>query len=125
MTDAERKLWSHLRAHRFTGLSFRRQVPMGAYIADFVSHGARLVVELDGGQHAVQQDRDRRRDQWFQAQGYRVVRYWNGDVMSNLDGVLEDLARCMSATAAAIPPSQPSPARGEGFASGLREAADD
>jgi very-short-patch-repair endonuclease len=90
MTEAERKLWFRIRAHRLEGLSFRRQVPIGAYIADFVCHDHRLVIELDGSQHAedVHAARDAVRDATLSAFGYRVLRFWNSDIFLNMDGVL-------------------------------------
>jgi very-short-patch-repair endonuclease len=93
MTSAERKLWYALRAHRFGGLGFRRQVPLGRYILDFVCHDLALVVEVDGGQHfsAPQQSRDAVRDRWLASQGYRVIRIPNNEVLRNLQGVLEYL----------------------------------
>jgi len=87
MTDAERKLWFALRDRRFAGFKFRRQVPIDRFIADFVCFEARLVIEVDGGQHAGSL-RDRLRDKWFAANGLRVVRFWNNEVLSNLEGVL-------------------------------------
>jgi very-short-patch-repair endonuclease len=87
MTDAERKLWFALRDRRFAGFKFRRQVPIDRFIADFVCFEARLVIEVDGGQHAGSLQ-DRWRDTWFAANGFRVVRFWNNEVLSNLDGVL-------------------------------------
>lgn len=90
MTDAERKLWYALRAHRLDGLSFRRQVPMGPYIADFYCSSARLVIEVDGGQHAASK-RDAARDAWLDERGIRTVRFWNAEVLTNLDGVLSSI----------------------------------
>jgi very-short-patch-repair endonuclease len=87
MTDAERKLWFALRDRRFSGFKFRRQVPINRFIADFICFEARLVVEVDGGQHA-DSVRDQQRDRWFAANGFRVVRFWNNEVLSNLEGVL-------------------------------------
>jgi very-short-patch-repair endonuclease len=87
MTDAERKLWFALRDRRFSGFKFRRQVPIDRFIADFICFEARLVVEVDGGQHA-DSVRDQQRDRWFAANGFRVVRFWNNEVLSNLEGVL-------------------------------------
>jgi very-short-patch-repair endonuclease len=88
-TDAEAKLWAKLRAGRFNGLKFRRQVAFSAdYIADFVHPKSKLIIELDGSQHAEQQAYDVRRTRFFEAQGYRVVRFWNGDVFNEMDGVL-------------------------------------
>jgi very-short-patch-repair endonuclease len=109
MTDAERKLWYRLRAHRFNGASFRRQVPIGPYIVDFVCLQARLIVEVDGGQHGA--DRDAVRDAWLRRQSFRVLRFWNNDVHSNIDGVLQVIA---DALAQALPPSLTLPRKGGG-----------
>jgi very-short-patch-repair endonuclease len=111
MTDAERKLWRALRAHRFRELHFRRQAAIGPYVVDFVSHGARLIVEVDGGQHAGSQA-DIRRDRWLTSEGYQVLRFWNTDVLRNLSRVLDRIGAC-------IPPPQPSPTRGEGVGAAL------
>ncbi len=93
MTDVERRLWSRLRAHRLNGLSIRRQVPIGSYVVDFSCPAARLIIELDGGGHTepVQMCHDRARTAWLQARGYRVLRFWNGAVIDNLDGVCETI----------------------------------
>lgn len=91
MTDAERRLWQHLRAHRFMGLKFKRQKPLGHYIVDFICVEAGLVVELDGGQHAEQVAYDQRRDAWLLEQGLTVLRFWNHDVLQQTDAVLEQL----------------------------------
>jgi very-short-patch-repair endonuclease len=117
MTDAERKLWQALRAHRFRGVRFRRQAPLGPYIADFVSHALKIVVEVDGGQHSGSES-DERRDAWMKCEGYRVLRFWNNDVLSNLEGVLDRIGREI----ATAPSPQPSPTPlsefgGEGAAS--------
>jgi very-short-patch-repair endonuclease len=91
-TEAERKLWSRLRAGRFHGLKFRRQVVFSAhYIADFVHAKSKLIIELDGSQHADRQAYDERRTQFLEREGYRVIRFWNNDVLQNMDGVLETL----------------------------------
>ena len=92
-TDAERKLWAALRAHRLQGTSFRRQSPVGPFIADFVCHDARLIVELDGGQHyeAAHELKDARRDAFLVSRGFRVLRFSNHEVMTNLQGVLETI----------------------------------
>jgi len=87
MTDAERKLWFALRDRRLGRVKFRRQVPIGPFVADFLCYSARLVIEVDGGQHAESR-RDERRDRWFAANSFRVLRFWNNDVLSNVDGVL-------------------------------------
>ncbi len=87
-TDAEKLLWSHLRRHQVLGYQFRRQEPIGKYIADFVCYQKRLVIELDGGQHIEQLDYDSERSRWLETRGFRVVRFWNEDVLSNAEGVL-------------------------------------
>jgi very-short-patch-repair endonuclease len=94
-TDAEMKLWHLLRSRRFDGVKFRRQVPIGCYIADFVCHERRLIVEADGGQHAESQ-RDAERDRWFASAGYRVMRFWNNDILENPNGVLEAILADLS-----------------------------
>ena len=88
MTVAERRLWHHLRAHRFLGLSVRRQAPVGPYIVDFLIPACRLVIELDGGPPAA----DAARDAWLAACGYRTLRLWNDDVLCNLPGALARIA---------------------------------
>jgi very-short-patch-repair endonuclease len=95
MTYAERKLWQALRAHRFRGAAFRRQAPLGPYIADFVCHASKLVIEVDGGQHSGSA-RDARRDAWLAQEGYRVLRFWNNEVLGNLEGVLDRIGRAIA-----------------------------
>ena len=93
-TDAERLLWAALRGHRLDGASFRRQVPIENYIADFVCHAALLVIELDGGQHFSDQaeQKDAARSAVIEANGFQVLRFDNHDVMTNRDGVLKTIA---------------------------------
>jgi very-short-patch-repair endonuclease len=86
-TDAEKKLWWRLRNRQVAGCKFVRQEPIGPYICDFVCREERLVIEVDGGQHA-DSAADRVRDQWLVSHNYRVMRFWNNDVLSNIDGVL-------------------------------------
>jgi len=114
MTDAERKLWSRLRAHQL-GAHFRRQAPLGPYVLDFVCFTARVVVEVDGGQHA-DSEKDHVRDAWLQAQGFRVLRFWNNEVLENIDGVLEAIMAELNKAPPpqASPPPRPSPIKGEG-----------
>jgi very-short-patch-repair endonuclease len=90
-TDAERKLWQQLRAKRFSALKFRRQFPIGDFIVDFCCKELRLVIELDGGQHAepAAVASDSRRTGWLKSRGYRVLRFWNNDVLTNIDGVAQ------------------------------------
>jgi very-short-patch-repair endonuclease len=89
MTDAERVLWQHLRRKQIRSFKFRRQCPIGPYIVDFVCFDKMLVIELDGGQHAVAQEADGRRTEWLNRQGYRVLRFWNHEVLQQPEAVLE------------------------------------
>jgi len=93
-TDAEQIIWNALRAHRLNDASFRRQKPIGPYIADFVCQATKLIIEIDGGQHfeSEQQRRDARREAFLASKGYRVLRFNNYDVMTNRVGVLETIA---------------------------------
>ena len=97
-TDAERILWSELRNHRLNGAGFRRQVPIENFIADFVCHGAKLVIELDGGQHFSDEGEraDARRSAIIEAKGFKMLRFSNHDVMINRAGVLETIAAAVA-----------------------------
>ena len=88
-TDAEQIVWSWLRNRQVNGVKFRRQQAMGNYIVDFVSFERRIVIEIDGGEHseAWRADRDRERTSWLESQGFQVIRFWNSDVRSNMNGV--------------------------------------
>jgi very-short-patch-repair endonuclease len=99
-TNAERILWSELRDHRLAGAGFRRQVPIGSYVADFVYHAAKLVIELDGGQHFSDQGEraDAKRSAVIEARGFQVLRFSNHDVMTNRAGVLETIAAAATRT---------------------------
>jgi very-short-patch-repair endonuclease len=88
-TEAEKKLWKHLRARQLEGVKFRRQEPIGRYIVDFVALEKKRVIEVDGGQHAVEKERDRKRDEWLEHEGFEILRIWNNDIFDNLNGVLE------------------------------------
>jgi len=111
MTDAERTLWYILRRRYLQNNRFRKQVPLGPYIVDFLCYQKRLIVEVDGGQHADQIEYDNQRTIWLEKQGYCVLRFWNNEVLTNLEGVAEIiLMECNKNH----PPSCPSPARGEG-----------
>ena len=92
-TDAEKLLWRRLRRRQLGGAKFRRQHPIGPYVVDFFCSEQGLVVELDGGQHAIQAERDGRRDRWMESRGYRVLRFWNHELMANIDGVLRRILR--------------------------------
>ena len=87
MTDAEKLLWYHLRAYRLNGKRFRRQQPLGPYIVDFVHFGSRVIVEADGGQHNDSLS-DKERDAWLRSQGFRVLRFWNHEILRQTDVVL-------------------------------------
>ncbi|HXF46234.1 MAG TPA: endonuclease domain-containing protein [Burkholderiaceae bacterium] len=113
-TDAERLLWTHLRAHCLAGAKFRRQQPIGRYIVDFVCFESRLIVEVDGSQH-FESASDRERDAWLRGRGYTVLRFWNGEVLQRTEAVLERIASKLTPLS-----PYPSPARGEGNALGLR-----
>ncbi len=110
MTESETTLWQHLRGHRLNGEKFKRQQPIGPCVVDFVHFGARLIVEADGGQHN-DAPRDERRDAWLRAQGFKVLRFWNNEIMNNLEGVLVSVMTAVNEVP--LSPS-PSPARGEG-----------
>jgi very-short-patch-repair endonuclease len=116
MTNAERIIWYNVRAHRFQGLGFRRQEPIGPYIVDFICHAVKLIIEIDGGQHFEPGNivRDARRDAYLRAQGYRVLRSNNHEVMTNKPGVLATIAAaCGQAPSLAFPRKR---GRGQGSA---------
>ena len=92
-TDVEMLLWAHLRNRRLGGYKFRRQAPVGSYIVDFICIEKKLVVELDGGQHQDQSDYDTKRTQYLNSCGLQVIRFWNNEVLENLDGVLTTLLK--------------------------------
>jgi very-short-patch-repair endonuclease len=110
MTDAERKLWRVLRQRQVNGLKFRRQVPLGRYIADFVCYEVRLIVEIDGGQHENASPREAERTAFLQDEGYRVLRFWNNEVLANLAGVYDAIVGELSSAN----PTQTLPHRGGG-----------
>jgi very-short-patch-repair endonuclease len=113
LTQAERKLWSVLRNRQLSGAKFRRQQPIGPFIADFVCHDRRLIIEADGGQHA-DSIADKRRTSFLESKGYRVLRFWNNDILNNLDGVAQVIASALSTPhPAQAAPESPSPSRGE------------
>jgi very-short-patch-repair endonuclease len=91
-TDAERKLWRRLRDRRLTEFKFRRQHPIGPFIADFCCIEARLIVELDGSQHALHRNSDATRTVFLEAEGFRVLRLWDNEILTNIDGVLQRIA---------------------------------
>jgi very-short-patch-repair endonuclease len=116
MTRAEILLWRYLKAHHIDELGFRRQVPIGKFIADFICHSARLLIELDGETHDFQsrQREDKARDAWFKLQGYRVLRFTNDQVLKNLEGVVKVIR--ITAQQQKLPPSLSLPHKGGGNA---------
>ena len=88
LTPAEKKLWAYLRNDKLNGVSFRRQHAIGSYVVDFCSIKHKLIIELDGSQHLAQQERDEERTRYLQSQGYKVIRFWNNDVMNDIDSVI-------------------------------------
>jgi very-short-patch-repair endonuclease len=107
MTNAEQALWKSLRMRQMAEAKFRRQQPIGPYIVDFVSFGSRLVVEADGGQHAQQADSDAKRTAWLEGQGFRVLRFWDHEILQTPDAVKRVIWEALT------PPPQSSPTRGE------------
>ena len=107
LTDTERFLWLQLRAGQVEGYKFRRQTPIGKYVVDFVCHEQRVIVEVDGGQHSENAEEDRIRDKWLGEQGYIILRFWDNEVLTNMEGVLEVIRdNCKS-----HPPLNPLPSR--------------
>ncbi len=98
MTDAERRLWQALRRRQLDGARFRRQYPIGNYIVDFVCLERKLIIEVDGGQH-LDNDYDQQRDRWLNHQAFRVLRFWNHDVLKRNTEVLEHILRALQESA--------------------------
>jgi very-short-patch-repair endonuclease len=116
LTDAEQKLWYHLRAHRFVGRKFKRQKPLGCYVVDFVCLEEKLIIELDGGQHAESVAYDQERDSWLRSQGYTVLRFWNNELLNEMESVLEKIRLALehkALTSETLSPG-PSPVNGRG-----------
>jgi len=120
MTDAERALWRYIRLRQLDGHKFRRQVSIGPYIADFVCLKAMLVVEVDGGQHADAIAYDSRRDEFMRGQGYRILRFWNNDVLGNMEGVWNTIASEINSrkSCGVTPHPDLAPQGGKGFSGG-------
>ena len=102
-TDAERRLWRQLRGRQLAGAYFRRQHPIGDYVADFCCADLKLVVEIDGSQHAGS-EHDEARDGWLEAKGYRVLRFWNNEVLAHTASVVEKILAAIAALRASTPP---------------------
>jgi very-short-patch-repair endonuclease len=109
-TDAELRLWYHLRAHRFLSLKFMRQRPIGPYVVDFVCYSHSLIIEVDGSQHS--EDADRTRDEWLKAKGFRILRFWNNEVLTHTEAVLESIRLAVELHGPS--PPAPPPQAGEG-----------
>jgi very-short-patch-repair endonuclease len=110
-TDAERLLWQHLRLRQIGGHKFRRQQPLGHYIVDFVCLEKRLVVEVDGGHHSEQVVYDRRRSAWLEAEGFRILRFWDHEVLKHIEAVKQVIGEAIGGQFET--PSLVLPARGE------------
>src|SRR4030065_971141 len=108
-TDAEKLLWRHLRSRQLEGYKFRRQEPLGNYVVDFICYEKRIVIEVDGGQHATEKCKDNERDEWLRRQGFKVLRFWNNDVLQNMNGVSDVIRNCSNP-----PHPDPLPPRGGG-----------
>ncbi|MBN2380056.1 endonuclease domain-containing protein [candidate division WOR-3 bacterium] len=106
-TPAEAKLWACLRNNQLLGFKFRRQYPIGRFIVDFYCHKAKLAIELDGGGHAEseQAEYDEERSQCLEAEGIKILRFWNADVIKNLEGVIEAIAEVLPHSSPSEPPS--------------------
>jgi very-short-patch-repair endonuclease len=96
-TAAERVLWARLHARQVAGVRFNRQVPIGPFICDFVSRSWRLVIEVDGGQHDWRSDEDAARTRFIEQQGFRVIRFWNNEVLEQIEGVVAEIERVLVA----------------------------
>ena len=96
-TEAEKMLWARLRNREMTGTKFRRQQPIGSYVVDFVSFERKLIVEIDGGQHNDREarEKDEQRTAWLNEKGYRVLRFWNNEVLTSTNGVLEQIIQAL------------------------------
>ena len=96
-TDAERALWAKLRSKQIVGAKFRRQQTIGPYVVDFVNFDSNLIVEVDGGQHGrdKMRNKDEERTKWLQQRGYKVIRFWDNEVLQNIDGVLEKILEAL------------------------------
>jgi very-short-patch-repair endonuclease len=110
-TAAERRLWRELSARKVSGIRFNRQVPIGPFICDFVARGPKLIIEVDGGQHGWQADEDQARTRYLESQGYRVIRFWNPDILERIEGVVAEIERAI----AALPSPNPSRMREGSF----------
>ena len=111
-TETERLLWRHLRLRQLGGYKFRRQQPVGQYIVDFICLEKRLIVEVDGGQHAEQAESDSQRTRWLEAEGFRVLRFWNTEVLQQIEAVQTRIWAVLSGEES--PPTSILPRKGRG-----------
>ena len=111
MTEAELKLWEQLSARKVAGTRFNTQFPIGQFICDFVSRGAKLVIEVDGATHGKSERADAARTRFIESRGYRVIRFWNNEVMGNIEGVVAEIERVLCEMAAIRNKPSPSPSR--------------
>ena len=123
LTDAERKLWSHLRMRQVRGFKFRRQRPIGPYIVDFICLERRLIIEVDGSQHVQQAERDARRDDYLTGLGFNVLRFWDNSVLKETGAVLEVIAQALEDEGDPHPDLPP--LAGEGTTLSLVESAEE
>lgn len=93
MTDAEQKLWSHLRHKQVGGYKFRRQFPLDSYVVDFICLEKKLIIEIDGGQHNNESEYENKRTEFLESQGYTILRFWNNDVLKNIYGVVKVVSK--------------------------------
>ncbi|MDR6849772.1 very-short-patch-repair endonuclease [Sphingomonas sp. BE270] len=107
-TAAEVRLWRAISARKVAGFRFNRQVPIGPFICDFVARSLKLIIEVDGDTHGDRREQDEERTRYLQSEGYQVIRFWNNDVLGNLDGVVAEIARVVSVLGARSPSPTPS-----------------
>jgi len=128
MTDAENLLWYRLRGHRLNGMKFKRQQPLGNYIVDFVCFEAKVVIEVDGGQH-LDNMQDQQRDVWLRSQGFEVLRFWNNEVLEQTDAVLEKVHQSLTPSPLPLSDGTTShstrPPKNSGQVAGYREGRGD
>ncbi len=96
VSEGEAKLWSRLRGHRLSGIHFRRQHPVGKYIVDICAPREKLIIEVDGSQHLKNEDEDRDRTEYLEAKGYKVIRFWNHEVVNHIEDVIVEIERALS-----------------------------
>lgn len=119
-TDAERILWNHLRAYRLDGFKFRRQQPIGPFIVDFVCFERKLIIEVDGGHHSLpnEAEYDNTRTEWLESQGFHVLRFWNNQVLKEIEPVQQAILNALEGSRSPTMKPTPSPSMGEGWGEG-------